>query len=76
MIPRGRKIHLQALPGNKPDSNTMKVMGKSKGWFVVVEKCIGYVPADIAMKLVASGMENKVIARLQLICIEDKDSWT
>jgi hypothetical protein len=69
-----RKIYLQTEPGNKRVSNTMRVMGKSKGWFFEVEKCIGYVPADIARKLVVSGMENKVKARLQMICIEDKDS--
>ena len=69
-----RKIHLQALPGNKRDSNTMKVMGKSKGWFFEVERCIGFVPADIARKLVVSGMENSVKVRLQMICIEDNDS--
>ncbi len=69
-----RKIYLQNTPDDIPDANTMRVMGKSKGWFLQAEKCIGYVPADIARKLFITGMENKVKARLQLIYIEEKDS--
>jgi hypothetical protein len=69
-----RQIYLQPVPGNGLDTDTLLVMSKSRGWFLQTKKCIGHVPADVAWKLIATGMENRVIIRLQLIHIEDKDS--
>ncbi|TNF92709.1 MAG: hypothetical protein EP297_13075 [Gammaproteobacteria bacterium] len=71
---RNRRIYLQRESDNKNDSGAIKVMAKSKGWFLEARKCIGYVPADIVNTLVTTGMEDKVKARLQLIAIEDRDT--
>lgn len=67
-----RRLYLQREPANKHDSHAIKVIGKSKGLFFEANKCIGYVPADIARKLVLTGLEDKVKARLQLIYREGK----
>jgi hypothetical protein len=69
-----RRIYLERVPDNKHDSNSIRVIGKSKGWFFEKNKCIGYVPTDIAEKLVLAEMEDKVTARLQLVSIEDRNS--
>lgn len=68
-----RQIYLQPDSDNELDSDTLLVMSRSRGWFLQTKKCIGYVPADVARKLIVTGMENRVIIRLQLIYIEDKD---
>ena len=69
-----RKIYLQPEPGNRQNSTAIRVIGKSRGWFFEVNNCIGYVPADIARKLVVTGIQDKVEARLQMIYLEDRDS--
>lgn len=71
---RKRRIYLQRVSDSKNDSNAIRVIGKSKGWFFESEKCLGYVPEDIAKHLVYRGMEDNVKARLQLIAIEDRNS--
>jgi hypothetical protein len=69
-----RRIYLQRVPDNKRKPDAIRVIGKSKGWFFEKNKCIGYVPADIARKLVLAKMENKVKARLQLVSIGQRKS--
>jgi len=69
-----RRIYLQRESDNKRGSDSIRVMGKSKGWFFEVKKCLGYVPADIARKLVITGAEDRVKVRLQSIYIAGKDS--
>jgi hypothetical protein len=71
---RKRRIYLRREPGDRNGSNAIRVIGKSRGWFLNSKQCIGYVPEDIARKLVTTGIEDKVIARLQLIDIEDRNS--
>jgi hypothetical protein len=71
---RKRRIYLQRVSDQKIDPNVIRVIGKSKGWLFESQKCIGYVPENIANKLVITEMEDNVTARLQLIAIEDKDS--
>ena len=71
-----RRIILEPASGHghKDDPIAIRVIGKSKGWFFENSKCIGYVPADIAKKLMITDMGDKVIARLQLISIDYKHS--
>ena len=69
-----RRIILEPASGYKDDPIAIRVIGKSKGWFFENSKCIGYVPADIAKKLMITEMGDKVIARLQLISIDYKHS--
>ena len=69
-----RRIYLQREPGNTHEADAIKVMGRSKGWFREVRKCIGYVPSDIARRLVASGVDSRVMAKLHLVSIRDRDS--
>jgi len=69
-----RKIYLERVADNKCEPNSIRVIGKSRGWFLERRKCIGYVPADIAKKLVLSEMEDKVKTRLQFLSVDDKKS--
>ena len=69
-----RRIYLERVPDDRRAQNTIRVIGKSRGWFLERRKCIGYVPADIARRLVLNGMEDKVKTRLQLVSIDDKKS--
>lgn len=69
-----RRIYLENASDHKHDPNAIRVIGKSKGWFFEIRKCIGYVPADIAKKLMLTEMEDKVLARLRLISLDDKHS--
>jgi hypothetical protein len=62
-----RRIYLERREDNSQESNTIRVIGKSQGWFFKVAKCIGYVPTDVADKLVAAGLDDRVSARLQMI---------
>lgn len=71
---RMRQIYLQIDPDNELKSDSLRVMSRSRGWFMKAEKCIGHVPLDTARKLLITGMVDKVKVRLQLICIEDNDS--
>jgi hypothetical protein len=69
-----RKLYLQREPGSRKNPAAIRVIGKSQGWLFEARRCIGYVPADIARKLVVTGIEGKVQARLQMIYIEDRNS--
>lgn len=69
---RKRRIYLERVLNNKEDLNAIRVIGKSKGWFFESNKCIGYVPTDIAKQLIATGLENKVKVQPQLIWVDDK----
>ena len=69
-----RRIYLERVLGNKHEPGAIRVIGKYKGWFLDRRKCIGYVPEDIAKKLVLSEMEDKVTTRLQFISSDDEDT--
>ena len=69
-----RRIYLERTSEYADDPRAIRVIGKSKGWLFEISKCIGFVPAEIAKKLMAAEMEDKVMARLQLISIHDKHS--
>jgi hypothetical protein len=69
-----RRIYLDRITDRTDDRNVIRVIGKSNGWFHGISKCIGYVPTDIADKLVRANMEDKVKVRLQMISIDGKQS--
>jgi hypothetical protein len=69
-----RRIFLERTSDHKFTPYAIRVIGKSKGWFFERRKCIGYVPADVAVKLIDTGIEDKVMAHLQLISINNKHS--
>ena len=67
-----RRIYLDRTTDNNDVPSAIRVIGKSKGWFFERSKCIGYLPADIADKLIRTNLEDKVKARIQTILIDDK----
>ena len=69
-----RRISLEREQDRNSDSHAIRVIGKSRGWYFEAARCIGYVPADIADKLVDAGLDDKVKARLQLIYTEGRKS--
>jgi hypothetical protein len=69
-----RRIYLHRVTNHLHDPSVIRVIGKSKGWFFEKNQCIGYVPADIADKLVRTDTEDKVEVRLQMISINRKQS--
>jgi hypothetical protein len=71
---RRRRLYLERVRNLETDPKAIRVVGKSKGWFLEKRKCIGYVPGDIAQKLVFTATEGKVTARLQMISIDDSHS--
>ena len=62
-----RRIYLHCVTNHMQDSGAIRIIGKSKGWLLDKKQCIGYVPADIAEKLVRADLEDKVEVRLQRI---------
>ena len=68
-----QSIYMERDPNNQHDPNAIKIMGKSKGWFFEVEKCIGYIPAGLAKLIVSKGMEERVQVRLREIFIGDRE---
>ena len=69
-----KRIYLSRVTSHTVDMREIRVIGKSKGWFFERRKCIGYVPADVAVKLIDTGIEDKVMAHLQLISINNNHS--
>ncbi|MBW2519238.1 MAG: HIRAN domain-containing protein [Deltaproteobacteria bacterium] len=72
---KGGKKRLQFIRDkeNKLDKNAIAVTGFSKG-FLSKEKefFLGYIPRDIARKIVGAGLENEVIPRLERIYLGNK----
>lgn len=68
-----RSIYLSRVRG-AVETHPIRVIGKSKGWFFEKRECIGYVPPDIADKLLRTNMDNKVKLHLHMISIDDKHS--
>ena len=69
-----RRIYLSRVPGHTVDKREIRIIGKSKGWFFEKSKCIGYVPSDIADKLLHANLDDKVKLRLHMISINGKHS--
>lgn len=64
---RGKEQQLVFLrePTNKHDSNAIQVIGSVKGLLGRKRLFIGYVPAEIAKKLVSTGVLGSVVPRLR-----------
>jgi hypothetical protein len=62
-------IYLEREPDNRHDPDLLRVMGKAQSWPLVMNKCIGYVPADIAMHLLDSGIEDNVQLHLREVSV-------
>jgi hypothetical protein len=71
-----RRIYLSRVRGHTVNTHAIRVIGKSKGWFFEKRQCIGYVPTDIADKLLRTNMDDKVKLRLHMISIDDQHSIT
>jgi hypothetical protein len=67
-----RRIYLDRITDQKNVPSAIRVIGKSKGWFFERSKCIGYLPADIADKLIRTNLGNKVKVQIHMILIDDK----
>ena len=71
-----KRIFLSRVTDHTGDTRAIRIIGKSKGWFLEKSRCIGYVPSDIADKLLRAKMDDKVKIRLHMISIDDKHSIT
>lgn len=61
---QGRALALERELGNRHDANAIKLIGSWKGWFGRKSRHLGYVPADMAAKLAATGLADAVRPRL------------
>ena len=73
---RKRRIYLSRVTDYTADTRAIRIIGKSKGWFLDKSACIGYVPPDIAEKLLRTNMDDKVKVRLHMISIDKRHSVT
>ena len=69
---KAREIRLVAEPGNRYDSNAIKVIGIYRDLLFHHEKHIGYVPAEVARRLVASGILPLVTPRWRRVSLSDE----
>lgn len=60
-----QSLKFQSEPSNKFDSNAIKVIGRSKGWFRYREDFVGYVEADIAAAIADGSLMGRVKPRLE-----------
>jgi hypothetical protein len=65
-------LYLEREPDNKHDSNTIRVIGHSKRFFSTKQWFLGYVPAEVAKRVVTRGFWGKVAARLRLIEVSEE----
>lgn len=68
---QGRQLVLEREPDNRHDPNAIKVIGSWKGWFRRKSRLLGYVPAEMAAKLVETGVAPKVLPRLKKTYLGD-----
>jgi len=72
---RGRRprLEFEREPTNKHDPNAIKIIGISESpLFGPRKRHIGYVPAEIAERIVAGGYWNRVLPRLLHTYLSDK----
>lgn len=60
-------LELEREPDNKNDRNAIKIFGCSRGVLLRKRHFLGYLPAEVAKKVVEGGFWNKVQARLRLV---------
>jgi hypothetical protein len=65
-------LELEPDPGNKHDSNAIKVIGCSKGWFFTKRRFVGYVPKEVAKGIVEGGFFAQVRPRLLKTYVGDR----
>lgn len=66
-----KDVILEPEPDNAYDKNAIKVIGSWKSFFIRKKKLIGYVPANIAARLMESGVIRSVVPELLQAHIED-----
>lgn len=59
-------------PGNTHDSNAIKIIGCSKGWFGTKHRFIGYVPKEVAEKVVYARLFHRMRPRLLKTYVGDQ----
>ena len=69
-----RRLYLERITDHSDHQSAIRVIGKSKGWFFEKSKCIGYVQANIAEKLISATIEDKVKVRLHMISTDEMRS--
>ena len=60
-------LRLMAEPKNPHDRNAIKVIGCAKGWFRTKTFHLGYIPADLAAKIVKKRILPLLFPRLRMI---------
>ncbi len=68
-ISGGQKLslELEREPRNQYDPNAIKIMGVVRAWVFKRRYHIGYIPADMAKKLVVGRFWPKVAAQLRMV---------
>ena len=75
---RNHRLGLRREPGNKHDPNAIMVFGICEGflfWFITRRYHIGYVPRDIAAKIVRGELFNSITPRLRHIYVAKKNAY-
>ena len=69
---RGKEhqVELVREPNNRHDPNAIQVFGSVRGLFGKKRLLIGYVPADIAKRLVSTGILRSVVPRLRYLKLD------
>jgi hypothetical protein len=60
-------LELEREPKNRHDPNAIKIIGVAKGWILKSRYHVGYVPADMAKRLVLGKFWPKVAATLRMV---------
>ena len=68
-------ITLEREPNNPVDTNAIKIIGLSKGFFGTKRRHIGYVEKAIAKKIVEKDFADKVYGELREIGINPDGEW-
>jgi hypothetical protein len=68
-----RNLRFQLEPNNPHDLNAIKVIGEWNDWRSRKEATLGYVPAEIALKLATSNLAGSVRPRLMKTYVSTED---
>ena len=66
-------IELERDYVNQHDKNAIQVLGCNKGWFGTKRRLIGYLPRDVARRVVENGFWGLIRPRLLKTCVGDTD---
>ena len=71
MSKQGTSFYLKPEPQNKFDSNAIAVVGQTKNWLGTKIRKVGYLPSEIAKRVVETKMFEHVMLRPKSLYISD-----